>query len=292
MNPCFLVLVALSFSFQPAEAKSVSQQDRYAVYWLTKTDGKDEYRMLLITRMPLPELAKLMKLHAELENVLKNAPAPQLLERPALTIATYKKDSIWNDGVPLKPLTRFKDLNEKERTLEVNGVRHHYEECPLADVVRLLKSPEGKEPIHRLFPPLGGMEQTARALRLLIEEQMRDETKLPLPGGNTPLPELAKACKGALVATLQEVGAPELGPPGAVDYASKWKVERVLRGDYPKTTDLSFRVQSVPKKSRENAPAIGKTYVLITHEANAGQIAAILEANEKNLRLIQDLLRR
>lgn len=119
-----------------------------------------------------------------------------------------------------------------------------------------------------------------------------DSPKLPLPGGNAPLPELVKGCKGALVATLQEVGAPEVGPPGAADYASKWKVERVLRGDYPKTTDLSFRVQSLPEKSREKPPAIGKTYILITHEANAGQIAAVLEADEKILRQVQDLLRR
>jgi hypothetical protein len=156
--------------------KSAPQQDRYVAYWLAKPGGKDEYRMLLITRTPLAELVKLMKLHAELENLWeKGAPGPQLLERPALTITTYKKDSIWNDGVPLKPLTRFKDLNEKDRTVEVNGVRHNYEECPLADVVRLLKAPEGTEGISRLHPPLGGMEQTARALRLLLEEQMKDD---------------------------------------------------------------------------------------------------------------------
>jgi hypothetical protein len=171
----FALAVALTFASQPDGAKPAPQETRYVAYWLTKTDGKSEYRMLLITRMPLPELAKLMKLHAELENVLKDAPAPQVLERPALTITTYKKDSIWNDGVPLKPLTRFKDLNEKERTLEANDVRHSYEECPLADVVRLLKAPYGTERISRLHAPLGGMEQTARALRLLIEEQMKDE---------------------------------------------------------------------------------------------------------------------
>jgi hypothetical protein len=166
---------------QPAGAKSAVQEPRYAAYWLTETDGKKEYRMLLITRMPLPELVKVMKLHAELENALKDVPAPPLLERPALTVATYKKDSIWNDGVPLRPVTRFKDLNEKEHTLEANGVRHYYEECPLADVVRLLKSPKGKEPIHRLLPPLSGMEQTARALRLLLEEQMKDDESKEKP---------------------------------------------------------------------------------------------------------------
>lgn len=159
---------------QPAGAKAAEREPRYAAYWLTRADGKSEYRMLLITRTPLGELAKLLKLHGELENVLKGVPAPQLLDWPALTIATYKKDSIWNDGVPLKPLTRF-EVNEKERTALVNGVRHKYEECPLADVVRLLDSPEGKERIHRLFPPLGGMEQTARALRLLVAEQMKED---------------------------------------------------------------------------------------------------------------------
>ena len=167
--------VALTFASQPGGAKSAPQQSRYAAYWLTKADGKSAYRTLLITRMSLPELAKLMKLHAELESVLKDAPAPQLLDQPALTIATYKKDSIWNTGVPLKPLTRFTGLDEKARTVEVSGVRHNYEECPLADVVRLLKAPEGTERISRLYPPLGGMEQTAHALRLLLEEQMKDD---------------------------------------------------------------------------------------------------------------------
>jgi hypothetical protein len=167
--------VALTFASQPDGAKSAPQQTGYTAYWLTKADGKSEYRTLLITRVPLPELARQMKLHAELENVRKDTPAPQLLDQPALMIATYKKDSIWNDGVPLKSLTRFQDLNEKARTVEVNGVRHNYEECPLADVVRLLKAPEGTERISRLHPPLGGMEQTARALRLLLEEQMKDD---------------------------------------------------------------------------------------------------------------------
>jgi hypothetical protein len=118
-----------------------------------------------------------------------------------------------------------------------------------------------------------------------------DYPKLPLPGGNAPLPDLLKACKGALVATLQEVGAPELGPPGAADYTSRWKIEKVLRGTYPATAHLSFRVQSMPKERRERPPTIGKKYILITYEANANQVAVILDANEKNLRKVQDLLK-
>ena len=165
----FALAVALAFASQPDGAKLAPPQSRYAVYWLTKTEGKSEYRMLLITRTPLAELA------TELTNGFRGAAPPQLLEQPALTIAIYKKDSIWNDGVPLKTVTRFKDLNDKKRTLEVNGVRYHYEEGSLADVVRLLKAPDGTEKISRLFPPLSGMEKTAHALRLLLEEQMKED---------------------------------------------------------------------------------------------------------------------
>lgn len=166
--------VALTFASQAAAAKP-APQERYAAYWLTKPNGDTQYRMLLITRLPLAELSKVVELHASLKEVLKDAPGTPLLDQMALTITTYKKDSIWNDGVPLKPMARFKDLNEKEQMVEVNGVRQRYEECPLAEVIGLLKAPEGKERIHRLFPPLGGMEQTARALRLLLEEQMKED---------------------------------------------------------------------------------------------------------------------
>jgi hypothetical protein len=145
------------------------QEPRYVVYWLTKTEGKSDYLMLLITQTPLADLA------TELTNGFKGTAPPQLLEQPALTIATYKKDSIWNDGVPLKAVTRFKDLNDKKRTVEVNGTSYHYEEGKVADVVRLLKAPDGTEKISRLFPPLSGMEKTAHALRLLLEEQMKQD---------------------------------------------------------------------------------------------------------------------
>ena len=114
----------------------------------------------------------------------------------------------------------------------------------------------------------------------------------PLPRGNAPLPELAKNCKGALVATLLEVGDAELGPPGAADYTAKWQVTTALRSVYPKTAHLSFRVQSLPEKSRERPPTVGKAYILITDNANAGQIVVILDADEESLRMVQDLLKR
>src|SRR5204862_3349938 len=111
-----------------------------------------------------------------------------------------------------------------------------------------------------------------------------------LPGGNAPLSNLVKTCKGALVAPLLEIGAPELGPPGATNYLSKWKVEKVLRGTYPATAQLTFRVQTLPEKNRETPPVAGKTYILISGEVNADQVMVILDAGDENLRKVNDLL--
>lgn len=150
---------------------------RYAAYWLLKPDDDSGMRVLLITRVPLAELPTLMELQEGLDRPgVKRLFVPQLLDLPGLTITTYGTDSISNeDGIALKPLKRFKNLDEKARTVETDGGRRRYEACPLADAVRLLKNPEGKEPINRIYPPLVGMEQTARALRLLLEEQIRED---------------------------------------------------------------------------------------------------------------------
>jgi hypothetical protein len=114
----------------------------------------------------------------------------------------------------------------------------------------------------------------------------------PLPRGNEPLPELAKDCKGALVATLVQVDEPQLGPPGAADYTSRWKVQKALRGNYPETTSLNFRVQSLPRESQERSPVVGRKYILITYETNETQIAVILDATGDNLRMVEELLKR
>jgi hypothetical protein len=117
-----------------------------------------------------------------------------------------------------------------------------------------------------------------------------DQCPPRLPGGNALLPALVKDSAGILVATLREVGSPELGPPGAADYASQWSVKQVLRGDYPATAQLRFRVQSIPQERRETPPKVGRTYILVSYEHNANQIAAMLDATEQQLRTVRKLL--
>jgi hypothetical protein len=84
-------------------------------------------------------------------------------------------------GVGVLRLEQVWDL----RVREVEDRR--YEDCPLPDVVRLLERPEGTMPIHRLHDPLAGCEQTAKALRLLLREQLATdkETEKPVADGWT-----------------------------------------------------------------------------------------------------------
>jgi hypothetical protein len=72
------------------------RSEKYAAYWLTGDPVKDrgDYPVLLLARLPIDDLAA----NAGLHHLLGKKPEehPPLLDAPALTITTYKKDSIWN----------------------------------------------------------------------------------------------------------------------------------------------------------------------------------------------------
>jgi uncharacterized protein (TIGR03067 family) len=197
--------------------------DRYAAYWLSKAGGDSEYRMLLVTRLPLSEVARWLEL-ANLRPVGAPPPPPvRILDGAGLTISTYKTDSIWNvDLQPLKSLTRFTGLDEKDRSVDVDGVRHRYEECALPEVVRLLNDPSGTIPIHRIHAPLAGMEQTARALKLLLEEQLRNDKSADAP--EAPSLQEARRLDGAWV-VIDDGGENPVRPTGHAR-GSRWIIEQ------------------------------------------------------------------
>jgi hypothetical protein len=185
--------------------------DRYAAYWLSRDGKKSEYRMLLVTRLPLSEVARWLEVW-NLRAAGAPPPAVPILDGAALTISTYKTDSIWNvDLQPLKLVTRFTGLDEKERSVEFDGVRHHYETCALAEAVRLLNAPSGKIPIHRIHAPLAGMEQTARALKLLLEEQLRNDKSADVP--EPPQLQEARRLEGVWV-VIDDGGENPVRPTG------------------------------------------------------------------------------
>src|SRR5688572_19957115 len=74
--------------------------EKYLAFWLTlDPSAKDptEYEpLLLLTRLPLKELPAHYDLRELRDRVLKPGTDEPLLESLALTIETYRKDSIWN----------------------------------------------------------------------------------------------------------------------------------------------------------------------------------------------------
>jgi hypothetical protein len=164
---------------QPPSRPNEPAPPRYHAYWLlsekTGPRAATEYPVLLLTQAPIDAFAE----QAIRLSYLFDQPAdklPPLLDRPALTLTTYAKDSVWNmDMRPLASVRKVRDFRPKEREITVNDTPYRYEPADLKDVVRLLERPEGTRPIHRIHGPLTGVEQTARALKLLLQEQLRDE---------------------------------------------------------------------------------------------------------------------
>jgi hypothetical protein len=136
----------------------------YRAYWLTGPVVRGEsreYLWLLVTRGPIEDLAG-----------AKKRPA-LLFDDLAFTFRTYQKDSLWSD--PFRPVQQFGPVSREANTAVLDGVTYKYESCPLKDVVRLLEKPLGTIPVHRGPHPLAGAEQTAKAFRLLLVEQMKAE---------------------------------------------------------------------------------------------------------------------
>ena len=119
---------------------------------------------------------------------------------------------------------------------------------------------------------------------------LAEPAELPLPKCSIPLSELATTSKGALVATLISVGPAGIGPPGASNFDSRWKLVRTLRGNYPNEIELSFRTQTIPEQHRERKPTVGQTYILITYAINPNQVAYMFERTDAKEREIQQLL--
>jgi hypothetical protein len=148
----------------PAPAvKPVRCDAPYRAYWLTDpADGpRPEYLRLLVTHGPVEDLAG----HA--------AWSAHPLDNMAMTFRTYRRDSLWGD--PFRGVRQVGAVDGTGKTVVIDGTTYRYEPCDLGDVVRLLERPEGELKVARRAPALAGAEQTARAFRLLLREQMKAE---------------------------------------------------------------------------------------------------------------------
>jgi hypothetical protein len=150
----------------------------YRAFWLTPSDEGIQgsgHERLVLTRGSLAELSNLVSLRNLVAANAADSASP-LLDSPAIYWETWNRQCILNvDQKPIKRLETFR-LDDDE-TITIGNKSFRYQAAELGEVLDLLEHPEGLPPaaLHRRFAPLGGYEQTARALRLLLLEQLKED---------------------------------------------------------------------------------------------------------------------
>jgi hypothetical protein len=152
-----LAVLATAVAAAPAP-RAFGPSTLYRAYWLVGPDKRRDYLTLMVSPWPVEELAG------------HTRRSQWLFDNTVMTFQTYERDSLWD--VPFKPVGQVGAVDPKAKTVVLDGVSYTYEPGELKDVVRLLEKPLGTIPLHRPYHPLRGAEQTARAFRLLLLEQM------------------------------------------------------------------------------------------------------------------------
>jgi hypothetical protein len=114
----------------------------------------------------------------------------------------------------------------------------------------------------------------------------------PLPGHSLGLAEVARECAWAVVAKLTGIGSSGPGPPGMSDYESKWKIIKVLRGNFGGEDKLNFQVQDFPLVDKERLPTVGNRYILVGYGKGVDpkQVAIMIEESEETDKRVVQLL--
>jgi hypothetical protein len=132
----------------------------YNAYWLDEVtkDQTHGYQQLLVTAGPLADLSG-----------RKLPPAKFALDHPALTFATYGRDSLWDHPFQCVPAVGKVD----GKTVVLGEKTYTFEAIDIGEVVKLLENPLGTKPVHRRVHPLAGAKQTAKAFALMLKEQTK-----------------------------------------------------------------------------------------------------------------------
>lgn len=173
------ILVTLIFS---GIALGQTQPEPLTAYWLSDTDPTTALMydpLLVISSVPLEQLEAIAKHQDTTKRLVESqAEFTYVLEQPAIFLETHERDSIWNqDGRPIKPFTG--KLMKAGTSVKMSAYGRQYRIAPAAtaDVIRLLREPEGTKSLHRLHPPVAGAKRTIHVIALLLEDQAEQSLK-------------------------------------------------------------------------------------------------------------------
>lgn len=155
-----LVLGGGLFGFsQMVRAGETAARGQYDACWLS-SQALGEYEKLVLTRKPLAELPGL---------ALTTNQA--VLDCDAIIVTTYARDSIWKNAEEKSfiPLTGVEMVGTN--SIVIKGEKFACTNANLEDVLRLLRKPMGRIPIHRIYG-VSAQVEPIRTLALRLERQI------------------------------------------------------------------------------------------------------------------------
>jgi hypothetical protein len=161
----------------PAFALGQSQREPLTAYWLSDLSPMTATMydpLLVITCVPLEQFEATANMQ-DLRRLVGESPTEfsYILDQPAIFLETNVRDSIWNqDRRPVKPFTGKLVKDKNSLTMNAYGRQYRITSAATADVIRLLRKPEGTKPLHRLHSPISGAERTVHAIALILEDQV------------------------------------------------------------------------------------------------------------------------
>ncbi|MCX7047297.1 MAG: hypothetical protein NTX50_17645 [Candidatus Sumerlaeota bacterium] len=153
-------------------------------YWLTSTDHNNKYGILILSKIPIEDFPvgeNITSISKQEETrrapsglfrrITNDEETTALIRAQGIWVTIYDKDSIWNDYScrPFRKLETLDKLEGSKRRLIFCKGQYQYEEASFADVLRILKNPEGHIPIHRLMGPDEGAKLFIAALLSILK---------------------------------------------------------------------------------------------------------------------------
>lgn len=113
------------------------------------------------------------------------------------------------------------------------------------------------------------------------------------PGSEQQLEDMAHSAEGACIAEFESLGTPDVGAPGSTYYSNAvLKLRRNLINGKFKTLNCAYSVQTYPESVKEEAPALGKTFLIIgTFSGDAFKVTKLFEPIASNIALVEQVLR-
>ena len=113
------------------------------------------------------------------------------------------------------------------------------------------------------------------------------------PGSERRLEDVAQSAEGFCIAEFESLGTPDAGSPGSTYYSNAvLKIKRNLADEKFKALSCSYSVQTYPESAKEDAPTVGKTFLMLgSFSGETFNVTKLVEPTDSNVGLVEQVLR-